>query len=107
MYRALPLAFLAALAACDNATPAPSPTPAASASSDAAARVAALPAAQRDGVLFRAIRDAGHQGCQQVTGSERAGTTAPATWLATCDDGARWLVTIGADGTATVTGARK
>ena len=69
-------------------------------------RMAALNEGERNGVLFRAIRDAGRT-CQGVVRSQPADAEQgrPA-WLATCDDQGEWLVAIGGDGTATVTDAR-
>ena len=69
------------------------------------AQVRALPPAQRDAVLFRAIRDAG-QTCQQVTASTPIADVrgAPA-WTAKCDDGGTWVVALNPGGIATVTNA--
>ncbi len=70
------------------------------------AKVAALPAAQRAGVLLRAIRDAG-QDCQQVVDASRATTTGgPPAWVATCDDHHQWVVVVADDGSATVVDAK-
>ncbi len=72
---------------------------------DYVARVRSLPPAQRDGVLLRAIRDAGRD-CQQVTKSEAVPDSGGAPeWTATCDDGGVWLVALNPGGVATVTGA--
>lgn len=64
------------------------------------AKVAALSPGQRDGVFIRAIRDAGLP-CQGVTGSE-AGDK-PGSWVATCQEGSRHIITFGANGMANVT----
>lgn len=71
------------------------------------ARIEGLTDAQRQGVLLRAIRDAGRD-CQGVTAATAAGEVkgAPA-WLATCTDGGQWVVALGGDGVATVTNARE
>lgn len=75
------------------------------ASDDYVTRVRALPPAQRDAVLFRAIRDAG-QACQQVTKSTAVADVAGApAWTATCDDGGIWVVALNPGGIATVTSA--
>jgi cytochrome c5 len=72
---------------------------------DYVARVRALPPAQRDAVLFRAIRDAG-QACQQVTGSTAIPDVSGApAWTAKCDDGGTWVVALNPGGIATVTNA--
>ena len=98
----LPLAAAALLAGCGSPTPAPAPTPTATAATGDTARVAALPPNLRAGVLLRAIRDAG-QDCQQVVDQAQAPTDAgPPAWVATCQDKHRWVVSIAADGTATV-----
>lgn len=97
-----PIVLLAAaLGGCTD--PAPQRDPAPRPTADAAAQVAALPAGQRNAVLFRAIRDAGRD-CQRVDSAEAAPTVAPGAWIATCDNGGQWLVTLGADGTATIAG---
>jgi hypothetical protein len=64
-----------------------------------------MPVGQRNATLYRAIADA-KQTCQQVIGSEE---TAPLNgnpaWVATCGDtGQGWIVAVGPDGTAKVTG---
>ncbi len=92
------IAAAIAVAACNRADP-PPPAPAA----PVVDPLAALPAVQRDATLFRAIRDAG-QPCQTVTAAtpvKAPGTGAPA-YLATCEDGGRWQITIGRNGGATV-----
>lgn len=102
MFRALLL--LPLLAACDSGAATNTAAPAAAApQEDYVARVRALPEGQRNGVLFRAIRDGGRE-CQGVTRSEAA---AEAAWVATCDDGGQWVVALARDGTATVTNARE
>ncbi len=58
---------------------------------------------ERNGVLFRAISDAG-RACQGVTRS----VSGPAmrgnpSWVATCDDGTPWVVSINDAGIATIT----
>ncbi|WP_394646315.1 hypothetical protein [uncultured Sphingomonas sp.] len=57
---------------------------------------------ERNGVLFRAITDAG-RACQGVTRS----VAGPAiqgnpSWVATCEDGTPWVVSINAQGVATI-----
>ena len=73
---------------------------------DYVARVKALSPGQRDGVLLRAVRDAGRD-CQQVTKSEAIPDVmgAPA-WTATCDNGGIWVVALNPGGVATVTSAK-
>ena len=72
---------------------------------DYAAKVAALSPGQRDGVLLRAIRDAGRD-CQQVAKSQRIDPVAGApAWAATCNDGGVWVVALNPGGIATVTNA--
>ena len=69
------------------------------------AQVRALPAGQRDGVLLRAIRDAGRD-CQQVTSSQAIPNIAGApAWAATCTGGGVWVVAFNPGGVATVTSA--
>lgn len=112
---AVPLAALA-LAGCgkkadeagDNITVSagPTPAPAASRPLDYTAKVRALPDGQRNGVLFRAIRDA-NQACQGIKSARDVSQPGSASaWLATCDDGGQWVVTMDSQGTATVTSAR-
>ncbi|MGN5374749.1 MAG: hypothetical protein DI632_09645 [Sphingomonas hengshuiensis] len=67
---------------------------------ETATRVDALTPGQRDGVFIRAIRDAGLP-CQGVTGSERG--EQPGSWVATCQEGSRHVITFGANGMANVT----
>ncbi|MBN8831806.1 MAG: hypothetical protein J0G94_14570 [Sphingomonadales bacterium] len=67
-----------------------------------AATVAALPPAQRDGVFFRAIRDAGLP-CQDIKASEKLPSEGKAMeWRAQCEDGRWHLISISPDGTAIV-----
>ncbi len=65
-----------------------------------AAKVDALAPGQREGVFIRAIRDAGLP-CQGVTASERG--EQPGSWVATCKEGSRHVITFGANGMANVT----
>lgn len=69
---------------------------------NSAAEVAALPVAQRNAVLLRAIRDAGLS-CQGVTRSEAAGAAGRQIWRAECNDGTAHLVEVKPDGVAMVT----
>lgn len=67
-----------------------------------AATVAGLSKEQRDGVLFRAIRDAGLP-CQDIKQSEAMEPTqGKATWRAQCEDDAYHLIVINPDGNAQV-----
>ena len=67
-----------------------------------AAAVAALPPAQRDGVFFRAIRDAGLP-CQDIKASEALPAQGNALeWRAQCEDGRWHLISVSPDGTAIV-----
>jgi alkylation response protein AidB-like acyl-CoA dehydrogenase len=67
------------------------------------AQISQLNEKERNGVLFRAISDAG-RACQGVTrstaGPELQGNP---SWVATCDDGTPWVVSINDKGIATVT----
>jgi len=70
--------------------------------SDAQKQVTNLPEGQRNGVLFRAIRDA-NLTCQHVESSSLSQTSNNVpVYLATCEDGAVYAVAIADDGTATV-----
>lgn len=70
--------------------------------SDAQNQVRSLPDGQRNGVLIRAIRDAG-QDCQQVEASELIATSNNLpVYMATCHGGAVYAVAIRDDGTAQV-----
>lgn len=109
MTRVLPsMSGFAALAlplvGCGAATEQPANTTAV-VPDDYAVKVAALPSGQRDGVLLRAIRDAGRD-CQQVAKSQRIDPVSGApAWAATCDDGGVWVVALNPGGIATVTSA--
>ncbi|VXC59191.1 hypothetical protein [Sphingomonas sp. AX6] len=69
------------------------------------AEVLALNEAQRRGVMFRAIRDAGLP-CQEVTSAEIEPEMTPTTWRATCENGADHLIAMQASGDATVMSGR-
>jgi len=74
----------------------------ASGGSNAQQQVVNLPEGQRNGVLFRAIRDA-RQPCQNVESSTRSETSNNVpVYVATCEDGSTFAVAIADDGTATV-----
>lgn len=99
------LATLTMLAACGQPAP-PPPARRAPAADGYAAKVAALPAKLRGGVMMRAIRDAGQE-CQQVIEVQSAPIQNGASaWVATCDDHRVWVVIIADDGTARVADAR-
>ena len=96
------LPFVAA--ACNAPTADPQANVAAPANAYAA-RIAALPVGQRNGVLIRALRDADRD-CQQVTESSVAGEIeGKPAWAATCDGRTQWVVAFGGDGVATIIGA--
>lgn len=66
-------------------------------------RVIDLAPRQRDGVLFRAIRD-GDAECQGIAGSVRqADQEGRPVWAVRCSDGPAYLIAIGPDGVAQVT----
>jgi hypothetical protein len=74
---------------------------------DFAKRIESLTPQQLNGLLFRAVRDAGRD-CQQVTSSQKqADVGGRPAWTAVCDERTTWLVVLGADGVATVTAAGK
>lgn len=69
------------------------------------ATVDALPEGQRNGVLFRAIRDAG-QDCQSITGTRRIDDQPGVSgWAVVCDGRTGWAVALKPDGTAVVSKA--
>ncbi|MBI0475078.1 hypothetical protein D9601_06860 [Sphingomonas sp. MA1305] len=103
-----PMALALLASACNSTEPAPAGNQAAAAAPKPggfAAKVVALSEGQRQGVMLRAIRDAGHQ-CQGVAGTRRQpqGVNGLPAWAATCEDGSNWLVSFGDDGMARVTG---
>ena len=59
----------------------------------------------RRATFLRAIRDAG-QACQQVASDRDAGPAegGGATWTVRCEDQRGWMIVIGRDGNAKVTG---
>lgn len=66
--------------------------------------IAAMNDGQRNGVLFRAISDAG-QKCQGIeTSARQEDRDGQPTWVAKCVAGDSWLVAIGPGGNAKVTG---
>jgi len=68
------------------------------------AKVLALPPRQLNGVLYRAIDDA-KQSCQGIADTLRQkDNNGKPVWAVRCTDGGAWLITIGDDGTADVTG---
>ena len=106
MRKALWLAALA-LAACDGPAPpaANVATPEADSSENFAAEVAKLDPAQRNAVLFRAIRDS-QQPCQGVVSAEMLNDKdGLPVWRATCDDKSTHYVKVGKDGTVSVVSA--
>ena len=100
-------ALVLPLAGCGSASEQAATTnnTAAAVPDDYVARIRALPPGQRDGVLLRAVRDAGRD-CQQVTKSTAIPDIAGApAWQATCADGGSWVVAFNPGGVATVTSA--
>ncbi len=91
------------LAACGSSPEADNAAAATSNSSgNYLAQIGQLNEKERNGVLFRAISDAG-RACQGVTRS----IAGPAlrgnpSWVATCEDGTPWVVSINDKGVATV-----
>lgn len=71
-------------------------------SGDYLAQIGQMNEKERNGVLFRAISDAG-RACQGVTrsiaGPQLQGNP---SWVATCDDGTPWVVSINNKGIATI-----
>lgn len=101
------LGLAAALAACGS-QPEPQPTANAGAAAPGEkgylAKILALPPRQLNGVLYRAIDDA-KRPCQGIAGVARqADRQGKAIWAVRCIDGSAWLVSIGDDGMAAVTG---
>lgn len=93
-------------AACQDRSVAGNTTAPAAPATDRLRDLAALNPAQLDLVLFRAIRDAGHD-CQDVTRSERLpDADGKALWRVTCRGGGQFAVAIGRDGLANVTAPR-
>lgn len=61
-------------------------------------RLQALSDVERNGVFFRAIRDAGRD-CRDIEGSTAGGELqGRPTWTARCTDGVDWLIIVGKDG---------
>lgn len=93
------------LAGCERNAPAPAPDNSAAAADRALiARIEALSSAQRDLVLFRAIRDARHD-CQGITASRRiADQNGRPAWSAQCDNrGGNYLLVLSPSGLMHVT----
>ncbi|MEI5687391.1 MULTISPECIES: hypothetical protein [Sphingomonas] len=105
MRNGLMLVLAAALTACGS-QPSPQPTPTATAPRETGyiAKVLALPPRQINGVLYRAIDDA-KQKCQGIAGVERQKPrNGKPVWAVRCLEGSAWLVALGDDGMAEVTG---
>lgn len=93
---------LAALASCGPRASKQPEQETAQAPVNQAATVAALPPGQRDGVSFRAIRDAGLD-CQDIKTAEHlAPHGADQQWRVTCEDHVPHLITIPPKGPAIV-----
>lgn len=95
------------LAACGSAptdTKADTAETSAAQNSSYAKAIRAMPEGQRNATLYRAIADA-KQPCQQVNHSQEIDPMngLPA-WSATCETNMSWIVAIGPDGVAKVTG---
>ena len=72
------------------------------AATDDAARLATLPAGQRNAVFIRAIRDAGLE-CQHVDWSEQTGTyRGMPVWTAACSRNQVWAIVVGENGIAQI-----
>ena len=102
--RGFALALLLGLAACDSRgkSPASDARPIRIDDGGIPARIEALTEGQRDAVLLRAVRDAGHA-CQGVVGSAYNGIHFDMpSWAARCTDGADWLIMLRRDGSALV-----
>lgn len=96
----------ALLVGCGGASDGPQPDPAASKTpaglSETQERIVALPKRLQDGVMLRAIRDAGLT-CQQVTELTRVETRADRIrWRVVCDSTEPYVVEITGDGTAQI-----
>lgn len=117
----LPLMAAAALTGCDrsgqtedNAVAAAArAADAAKAQADAEADAAllntieGLAPGQRDGLLFRAIRDAGRD-CQDITASARIDDIGGRpSWSARCGNGANFVLSLQSGGTFVVAGAQQ
>lgn len=107
--RTLILLLALPLAACGggsgNSTATASPT-APAGLSPTQQQIVDLPEEQRKGVFIRALRDANID-CQGVTKTERRTDIAQdgqPTWIATCQGGATYSVSITPDGTAMIVG---
>ena len=98
---------LLALAGCHSAAPGNDASPANAATGNETAAMLALPKAQQDIVLFRAIRDAG-QDCQDLRDAKRLDDLdGKPTWFVTCDRNRHWLIAMGPGGIAEVTDAAR
>ena len=101
------LGLSAMLAACGSqpaAEQAATNTTAAPAETGYIAKVLALPPRQLNGVLYRAIDDA-KRPCQGIAEAIRQGDRAgKPVWAVRCVDNSAWLVALGDDGMASVTG---
>ncbi len=92
------------IAGCDGTNGAPDPvaSPTPVALSDIQKRIVALPKRLQDGVMLRAIRDAGLT-CQTVTELTRVETRADQIrWRVVCDETEPYVVEITPDGTAKI-----
>jgi len=108
MTKFAPLLGALLLAACGQPAPAPTNSAAATTEHGYIAKVQALSPGERAGVLFRAIGKSGGTGCQGVTQVETMppSNSGQPTWRVTCGEGSQWMVALGDDGTALVTGTR-
>lgn len=101
------LAATVMLAACGSPPPAEQPAntaTAAPAETGYIAKVLALPPRQLNGVLYRAIDDA-KQPCQGIADAVRqADRGGKPVWAVRCLDNSAWLIALGDDGVADVTG---
>lgn len=107
--RLLPILLLG-LAGCQQAPSGDAPGNAAAPTAAAGEylnQMAALPPAQQQMVLFRAVRDAG-QDCQDINRTERLPDQGgKAVWRVTCRGGGQLAVSMSTDGVATVVAPRK